>query len=78
MKTIRLNVKLVPDNEPNSDGVWVEVDSPVPPAKVFGWTPLAGHHVVAYSLTRNSAWPPAGTDLQDGGPMHAAFLRGRA
>jgi hypothetical protein len=75
-QTVRMSIKLVPDDAPNANGVWVEVDGPAPPAKVFDWTPVIGQHVVAYSLTRSDKWPQAGTDLQDGGPMHAAFLGG--
>jgi hypothetical protein len=69
-------VKLVPDNDLNADGQWVEMDVPASLFDVFAWTPLPGYHVVAYAVTRSDAWPQAGTDLQDGGPMHAAFLGG--
>ena len=61
-------LKVVLDRLPNDDGFWVLCDVPV------GTDPMThiwreGWHVVA------ARQAPVGTDdLQDGGPMHAAFL----
>lgn len=58
------SIKLVPDNAPNDDGFWVYAEIPAG-VDIFAVSPIPTHHIV-----KSRARP----SLQDGGPMHAAFL----
>lgn len=60
----RLMLKIVPDDQPNADGRWIEAEIPsgFNPHHLI---PVPNHHVVQAT--------PA-SDPQDGGPMHAQFL----
>lgn len=55
-----LYLKLVPDAEPNADGVWASVDGVPPDVRPFDLKPRTGYHVVATDVR----------DHRDGGPMH--------
>lgn len=56
----RLDLKIVPDSEPNAEGRWIETEVP-PGFDVFKLTPVEGHHVVSVR---------ASDDPRAGGPMH--------
>lgn len=62
--TVRMHLKVVRDRLPDEEGFWVSCDVPngADPMKHV-WR--EGWHVVAVRKPG---------DLQDGGPMHAAFL----
>jgi hypothetical protein len=64
-----MQVKVVPDAQPNADGVWELHDVPKTKGRgTFDFVPRPGFHIVAMRKP---------DDPQDGGPMHARFLDGR-
>ena len=69
-----MEAKIVPDSQPNADGVWKTINIPqafMGGMKPFSYVPEPGHHIVQVRK-------PSQSDPQDGGPMHAHFLGGRA
>lgn len=75
MMKIRIRIKVVPDDKPNDDGRWIEGETEILPSDSFqnntirykGMIP-PGHHIVMFDF-------PQEENLQDGGPMHARFLK---
>lgn len=55
------DLKVVPDDQPNADGVWERHEVPHE-TRVWDFEPRPGHHVVRYQHPRS---------LRDGGPMNA-------
>lgn len=69
--------KIVPDADPDADGVWVKFDESNHDGDLFTLRLRPDWHVVTAVLIAVDVEPhQLRADLQDGGPMHAAMLGG--